>query len=61
MVTSKRYADAIDRRMNARIAEREVAGFEPFTLTNDELELATEPLTRTPVAKIGRASCRERV
>jgi len=55
MVTSKRYADAIDRRMNARIAEREVAGFEPFTLTNDELELATEPLTKTPVPRPVRA------
>ena len=53
--TNKRYSDSIDRRMNSRIAEREVEGLKPFTLTPDELELATEPLTRTPVPKPVRA------
>ena len=51
--TNKRCADAIDRRMNARISEREAEGHAP--LTTDELELATEPLTKTPVpAPCGR-------
>ena len=53
--TNKRYADAIDRQMNARIAEREVAGLEPNSLTNEELELDSEPLTRTPVPRAVRA------
>ena len=55
MGTNKRYADSIDRRMNARIAESEVAGLEPFTLTDAELELATEQLTRTPIPRPVRA------
>ena len=37
--------------MNARIAEREVAGHVPFSLTPEELELDTEPLTKTPVPR----------
>ena len=41
--------------MNARIAEREVAGIEPLTLTPEELELDTEPLTKTPVPRPVRA------
>lgn len=41
--------------MNARIAEREVASLEPHTLTNDELELDREPLTRTPMPRPVRA------
>jgi hypothetical protein len=53
--TNKRYSDSIDRRMNARIAEREVAGLEPFSLTDEELELATETLTLTPVPRAVRA------
>lgn len=55
MGTNRRYADSIDRRMDARIAEREVEGLEPFTLTPAELELATQPLTRAPVPKAVRA------
>ncbi|MCU1416799.1 MAG: hypothetical protein JWP32_973 [Schumannella sp.] len=55
MGTNKRYSDSIDRRMNARIAEREAEGLEPFTLTPAELELATQPLTKTPVPKPVRA------
>lgn len=41
--------------MNARIAEREVAGIEPLTLTPEELELDVEPLTKTPVPRPVRA------
>lgn len=52
--TNRRYADSVDRRMNSRIAEREVACLEPSSLTNEELELDTEPLTRTPVPKAVR-------
>lgn len=52
---NKRYADAIDRRMNARISEREAAGHPPLSLTPEELELATERLTRTPVPRPVRA------
>ena len=53
--TNKRYADAIDRRMNARIAEREVEGHAPLSLTPEELELATEPVTKTPLPRPVRA------
>lgn len=53
--TSKRYADSIDRRMNARIVERETEGFEPHSLTKEELELETQPLTKTPVPRAVRA------
>lgn len=41
--------------MNARISEREAAGQAPLSLTPDELELATEPLTKTPVPRPVRA------
>lgn len=41
--------------MNARIAEREVEGLPPLSLTNEELELDREPLTRTPVPRPVRA------
>lgn len=53
--TNKRYADSIDRRMNGRIAERETEGYEPFSLTPEELELGIEPLTKTPVPRPVRA------
>ena len=54
-MTNRRYADAIDRRMNARIAEHETAGVAPSSLTPEELELMTEPLTKTPVPRQVRA------
>ena len=41
--------------MNARIAEREAEGNAPLSLTSEELELATEPLTRTPAPRRVRA------
>lgn len=45
--------DAIDRKMNARIAGSEVACIERHALTNDELELYSEPLTRMLVTSAG--------
>jgi len=47
--TSKRYAEQIDRRMSEQVVETIMRG-EPFTLTDDELELDVQPITRTPVA-----------
>ena len=46
MGTNKRYADSIDRRMNARITESETRGHAPVSLTNEELELTTQPRVR---------------
>ena len=53
--TSKRYAESIDRKMDQRILERHMAEHEPLSLTDDELELKTEPLTRAPVPRPVRA------
>jgi len=53
--TNKRYADSIDRRMGERVAETVMRGKQPESLTPTELELAREPLTRTPVARPVRA------
>ncbi|CAN5475761.1 hypothetical protein BH10ACT6_BH10ACT6_12700 [soil metagenome] len=53
--TNKRYADAIDRRMNERIVESVIAGQAVHSLTNDELELETQPLTKPPVPRPVRA------
>lgn len=47
--TNKRYAEQIDRRISANIDETVMRG-EPFTLTDDELELDSQPLTKPPVA-----------
>jgi hypothetical protein len=47
--TSKRYAEQIDRRMSEQVVETIMRG-EPFSLTEDELELDVQPITRTPVA-----------
>jgi hypothetical protein len=55
MTTSKRYAVAVDRQMDARILQRVMQENAPHTLTRDELELDREPLTRTPVARPCRA------
>ena len=41
--------------MNARISEREAEGNAPLSLTPEELELSTEPLTKTPVPRPVRA------
>jgi hypothetical protein len=45
--TNRRYADAIDRRLDQRIGQMIMRG-EPLTLTEAELELKVQPLTRTP-------------
>ncbi len=41
--------------MNARIVESVIAGHAVHSLTNDELELESQPLTKTPVPKPVRA------
>lgn len=51
MGTNKRYADAIDRRMNERIVEVVTRDKTPSTLSPAELALDVEPITRTPVAR----------
>lgn len=48
MDTSKRYADSIDKQMGRQADLSIMRGSEPETLTAEELELATEPLTRPP-------------
>jgi hypothetical protein len=47
--TSKRYAAHYDKRMDEKILERVMAEQQPTSLTNRELELDIQPLTRTPV------------
>jgi hypothetical protein len=51
MGTSKRYAAAVDRQMDARILQRVMQENTPLTLTREELELDREPLTRAPIAR----------
>jgi hypothetical protein len=51
MGTSKRYADHFDRLMDNRIASNAMTGGPPLSLTNQELELDREPLTRSPVPR----------
>jgi hypothetical protein len=46
--TSKRYAAQIDARMSEKIDLVVMRDGVPETLTDLELELATEPLTRAP-------------
>ena len=48
MGTNKRYADAVDRRMDARVVEKIMRSGQPLTLTDVELQLDTYPLTRDP-------------
>ncbi len=52
MGTSKRYADAIDKRSELRQLERAMGHERPFTLTQYELELDDNPVTTTrkPIA-----------
>jgi hypothetical protein len=51
MGTSKRYADSIDRRMSVRVNDSVMRGSQPESLSATELELESEPLTRTPVPR----------
>ena len=46
--TNKRYADAVDRRMDSRVVEKVMRSGAPLSLTDDELQLDVYPLTRTP-------------
>lgn len=55
MGTNKRYADRVDRQMNARVVEMAMRDHHPASLTNEELELDVEPLTRTPKPRRARA------
>ena len=48
MGTNKRYASAVDSRMDARIAERIMRSGAPQSLTPAELDLSGLPLTRDP-------------
>lgn len=48
MGSNRRYADAIDRRMDARIAERIMRSGTPLSLSDQELQLKDMPLTRDP-------------
>jgi hypothetical protein len=49
--TAKRFADSIDRRVDARIAEGIKRGNQPDTLTPTKLQFDKEPLTLTPIAR----------
>jgi hypothetical protein len=55
MGTNRRYADAIDRRMDDRILERTAAAGALQSLTPQELELDRLPLTITPTPEPVRA------
>lgn len=48
MGSNRRYAADVDRRMDARVAERIMRSGAPLSLTAAELELDEQPLTRTP-------------
>ncbi len=51
MTTNRRYAESTDRRMDQRILDTLMRDHAPESLTDLELELATEPLTRAPHAR----------
>jgi hypothetical protein len=53
--TNKRNAGSIDRRMRVRVNESIMRGAQPESLSNAELELNLEPLTRTPIPRPVRA------
>ena len=55
MGTAKRYADAVDRRMNDGIMLRVMQSGPPQSLTAKELALEAMPLTRAPVPPPVRA------
>jgi hypothetical protein len=48
MGTNKRYAAHYDQLTNDKMLERMMAENSPTSLTNEELELDQQPLTRTP-------------
>lgn len=51
MGTNRRYADAIDRRMDDRVLQVLMRDSQPATLSPAELELDDEPLTKPPRAR----------
>lgn len=51
MGTNRRYADAIDRKMDDRVHEVVMRDNEPASLTPAELELDEEPITKPPRAR----------
>jgi hypothetical protein len=55
MGTSKRYAHSIDARMDARIVDGIMRTRSPDSLGSKQLNLDTEPMTRTPKPKPARA------
>ena len=60
MGTSKRYADAIDRRMHDNVNAMVMRDHQPISLTDAELELDRLPVTRTPVPEKVRVWVRYR-
>jgi len=55
MGTAKRYADAVDRKMNDSIILRIMQSGPPQSLSPKELALESMPLTRAPVPPPVRA------
>lgn len=55
MGSNRRYAAAVDRRMDDRIAERIMRSGAVLSLSNVELQLDVMPLTRTPQPEPVRA------
>jgi hypothetical protein len=51
MGTNRRYAAAVDKQMDKRVNESIMRGKEPVTLSDKELELDVEPLTRAPTPR----------
>ena len=48
MGTNKRYAESVDRRMDARVVEKVMRSGQPLSLSDEELQLDVYPLTRDP-------------
>jgi len=51
MGTNRRYADRVDRMMDARILQRTAEGGKLQTLSKQELQLASTPCTTDPDPK----------
>jgi hypothetical protein len=55
MGSNRRYAESFDRLSKKREAAAAMRDHEPMSLTSEELELHSEPLTRTPTPRPARA------
>lgn len=53
--TNKRYPDAVDRRVNGRVAGSVMRDKQHMSLLHVELDLAREPFTRAHVPRRARA------